>query len=217
MKIICLIFVNGLLSGLIGSRIMKNKRLYRFAVDLFIEMLTKIQGKRMKPYRCNDNDTRSWIIFCDYFTEQKIAVTEELVRKFIEYGMHSWFNEDTEYTVRQNVRFSWIFGNNAIKRWNALPTTARNHYSKIIKKDYKIKRGGKSSPRLSELLNRVRPIEEKFKQEFLNTPRGLLWCIANTTLFLHKSPSCTICNYKDECKSNLKTNMPSVYKKRGYK
>ena len=176
---------------------MSNRRLYRYAVDLFIELLRQVQGKRMKPYRCNDNDTSSWITFCDYCKENKILVTEEFIRKFIEYGLQSWFNVDTSYTQKQNVRFSWILTQ--------------------LKKDYKVQRKKGGSQRLSSLLTKVRPIEEKFKSEYLNSPRGLLWCKANTTLFLHKSPSCAICDFKDECKEILRVNMPNVYKLRGYK
>lgn len=197
---------------------MSNRRLYRYAVDLFIELLRQVQGKRMKPYRCNDNDTSSWVTFCDYCKENKILVTEEFIRKFIEYGLQSWFNVDTSYTQKQNVRFSWIFGAAAIKRWNALPANARQYYVRTqLKKDYKVQRKKGGSQRLSSLLTKVRPIEEKFKSEYLNSPRGLLWCKANTTLFLHKSPSCAICDFKDECKEILRVNMPSVYKLRGYK
>ena len=32
-----------------------NRRLYKYAVDLFVEMLNQVQ-KRTKPYRCNDPD-----------------------------------------------------------------------------------------------------------------------------------------------------------------
>ena len=195
-----------------------NRRLYKFAVDLFIEMLTQVQGKRSKAYRCNNNDTAAWNKFCEYYSEKKVPITEEFIRKFIEYGIHSWFNVDIDYTQRQNVRFSWVFGTKAIQRWNALPANARQYYvSTQLKKDYNIKRKKAGSPRLSALLTKVRPIEEKFKQEYLNTSRGLLWCTANTTLFLHKSPSCAVCEFKDECKANLKANMPNVYKLRGYK
>lgn len=194
------------------------RRLYKYAVDLFIELLTQVQGKRMKPYRCNDADTKAWNTFTDYCNEKKILVSEELIRKFIEYGLQSWFNKDMSFTQKQNVRFSWIFGAQAIKRWNALPATARQYYVQSqLKTDYNVRRKQVKSRRLSKLLTEVRESEEKFKQQYLNTPRGLLWCMANTTLFFHKSPSCAICEYKDECKNNLRTNMPSVYKSRGYK
>lgn len=197
---------------------MKNRSLYKYAVDLFIELLNKVQDSRMKPYRCNDNDTAAWDVFCDYCKDNKIVMSEEFIRKFIEYGLQSWFNDDVEYTKRQNVRFSWVFGSAAIKRWNALPADARAYCVRsCLKKKYDIKRRKESSKRLSSLLTKVRDVEERFKSEYLNTPRGLLWCKANTTLFLHKSPSCAVCEYKDECKEILRVNMPNVYKLRGYK
>ena len=39
---------------------MNNRSLFRYAVDLFSELLTQVQGKRMKPYRCNNQDTAAW-------------------------------------------------------------------------------------------------------------------------------------------------------------
>jgi len=197
--------------------LMTRRQLYKFAVDLFIELLTQVQGKRSKPYRCNANDTNAWNAWCKYYDDKGVVIGEELVRKYIEYGLQSWFNPDIQYTQRMNVRFSWIFGSAAIQRWNALPSSVRQFYvTSSLKKDYVIKRKVKSK-RLTSLLLRVRPIEEKFKHEYLNTKRGLLWCKANTTLYLHKSSACAICDYKDECKEMLKNNMPNVYRLRGYK
>ena len=144
-------------------------------------------------------------------------IGKDFIKKYIEYGLQSWFNSDSEYTQKQNVRFSWVFGKTAIKRWDALPAELRSYYVKTqLKKDYGVAEKAKRSTRLSSLLTKVRPIEEKFKSEYLNSPRGLLWCKANTTLYLHRSPSCTVCNYKDECKEILRINMPHVYKLRGY-
>lgn len=193
-----------------------NRRLYKYAVDLFVEMLNQVQ-KRTKPYRCNDNDNDAWNIWVDYHKKNKIPVTEEYIRKFIEYGLHSWFNKDISYTQQMNVRFSWVFGFKAIERWNLMPAKGRQYFVQTeLKKnnDLKIKKG--ASTRLTELLKKVRPIEERFKNEYLNTPRGLLWCKANTTLYNHKSSACTICENKEECKELLRLNMPSVYKLRGY-
>jgi len=197
---------------------MANRRLYKYAVDLFIELLTQVQGKRSKPYRCNDADTNAWRDWCAYYEEKGVKIGEDFIRRYIEYGLQSWFNDSMTETQKYNVRFSWVFGKAAIKRWNALPANARQYYVRNqLKKDYKVQRKKGCSQRLSSLLKKVRPIEEKFKNEYLNTPRGLLWCKANTTLYNHKSSACAMCNYKVECKEMLLLNMPSVYKLRGYK
>ena len=193
-----------------------NRRLYKYAVDLFVEMLNQVQ-KRTKPYRCNDNDTNAWNIWVDYNKKNKIPVTEEYIRKFIEYGLQSWFNDDISFTQRMNVRFSWVFASKAIERWNALSAKSRQRFVQTDlkkKNDLRVKKG--ASTRLTELLKKVRPIEEGFKNEYLNTPRGLLWCKANTTLYNHRSSACTICDNKEECKELLRLNMPNVYRLRGY-
>ena len=197
---------------------MANRRLYKYAVDLFIELLTQVQGKRSKPYRCNDADTNAWRDWCAYYEERGVRIGEDFIRRYIEYGLQSWFNDSMTETQKYNVRFSWVFGKAAIKRWNALDANTRQFcVTTHLKQRFKVVRKKKSSTRLTALLKKVRPIEEKFKNEYLNTPRGLLWCKANTTLYNHKSSACAMCNYKDECKEMLLLNMPSVYKLRGYK
>lgn len=193
-----------------------NRELYRTAVDLFIEMLNQLQ-RRVKPYRCNNADVSAWNSFVKYNQENKIPITEDYIRKFIEYGMQSWFNKDVSDFNKQGVRFSWVFGKSAIKRWNALPANAREYYIRVeLKRDNNIRLKRKKSERFTELLKGIRPIEERFKNEYLNTPRGLLWCQANTTLYNHKSSACTVCENKNECKEMLKVNMPGLYKLRGY-
>ena len=193
-----------------------NRKLYKFAVDLFVEMLNQLQH-RVKPYRCNDNDVSAWKSFVEYNKDNKILITENYIKKFIEYGLQSWFNKDCTDSQKFNVRFSWIFGLAAIKRWNALPANARDFYVKNeLKKDNSLKLNRKKSMRLTKLLKGIRPIEERFKNEYLNSPRGLLWCKANTTLYNHMSSACTICEHKIECKEMLRVNMPELYKLRGY-
>ena len=66
------------------------------------------------------------------------------------------------------------------------------------------------------MLNTLKPVEEKFKAQFHNTKKGLPWCVANTTLYFHKSALCVSCNYRDDCKEILKTEFPKVYIIRGY-
>lgn len=193
-----------------------NRKLYKTAVDLFVEILNQLQH-RIKPYRCNAFDVAAWNRFVEYNKTNKIPITENYIRKFVEYGMQSWFNKDCTDSQKYNIRFSWVFGLAAIRRWNALPANVRDFYVRgLIKTENKVTLKRKKSTRFTKLLKSIRPIEERFKNEYLNTPRGLLWCKANTTLYNHKSSACTICENKKECKEILKANMPELYKLRGY-
>ena len=190
----------------------KKQRLFRFAVDLFIDLLEQVT-KRKVNYKCNNADTASWNSFVDTFGDN---IGEEFVRKFTEYGIQSWFNPGAQRDYSRVVRFSWIFGSAAIKRWNALSAETRTWVVRnSLKTDHKINTL-KRTTRVSELVIKLRPVEEKFKSEFHNTNRGLLWCVANTTLFHHRSSHCTACKFKENCKEILKSEYPKIYIARGY-
>ena len=190
----------------------KKQRLFRFSVDLFIEMLEQVT-KRKVNYRCNDADVSSWNKFIETYGD---GIGEEFLRKYIEYGIQSWFNSGSERDYSRAVRFSWIVGSAAIKRWNALNAETRTFVVRSsLKTEHKINTL-KHRSQLSELLTKVRPSEEKFKAEFHNTNRGLLWCVANTTLYFHRSSQCVTCLFKEQCKDILKKEYPKIYKARGY-
>ena len=190
----------------------KKQRLFRFAVDLFIDLLEQVTNRNVN-YKCNNADTASWNSFVDTFGDN---IGEEFVRKFTEYGIQSWFNPGAQRDYSRAVRFSWIFGSAAIKRWNALSAETRTWVVRnSLKTDHKINTL-KRTTRVPELVIKLRPVEEKFKSEFHNTNRGLLWCVANTTLFHHRSSHCTTCKFKENCKEILKSEYPKIYIARGY-
>lgn len=191
----------------------KKQRLFRFAVDLFIELLQQVTKRKNIPYRCNDADSVAWDKFVETFGDN---IGEEFIRKFVEYGVQSWFNSGSTRDYSRAVRFSWIVGSAAIKRWNALDAETRTWCVRSsLKKEHKINTL-KHKSQMSELLTKVRSAEEAFKSEFHNTNRGLAWCIANTSLFFHKSGFCTTCEFKENCKEILRIEYPIVYKLRGY-
>lgn len=190
----------------------KQQRLFRYAVDLFIQLLGQVTHRRVN-YKCNDADVASFEKFLEEFGD---GIGENFVREFTEYGIQSWFNDGNPRDYSRSVRISWIFGSNAIKRWYALPGHARTHYVRgYLKKNHKIN-VIKRETTLPQLLTSLRLAEENHKARFYNTKRGLAWCVANTTLYFHKSTYCAGCEFKDVCKETLKTEFPKVYKQRGY-
>lgn len=190
----------------------KKQRLFRFAVDLFIDLLEQVTKRRVN-YKCNNADTASWDSFVETFGDN---IGEEFIRKFTEYGIQSWFNPGAKRDYSRAVRFNWIFGSAAVKRWNALNAETRTWVVRnSLKTDYKINTL-KRITQVPELVIKLRPVEEKFKSEYYNTNRGLLWCIANTTLFHHRSPHCINCKFKENCKEILKSEYPKIYTARGY-
>lgn len=195
------------------SAIPKKRTLYRYAVDIFIALLNQVQY-RVKEYKCNDNDVNAWNAFVDYYKNTNIG--EDFIRKFAEYGIQSWFNPESTAIQKHRCRFSWIFGTAAIKRWNALGVETNVRLTRsCLRSEFNIK-DRKFLSCLDKAYLSVRVSEESLKQRFYNRKRGLEWCMANTSLFFHKSTLCASCIHKIDCKKILKFNYPKIYKLRGY-
>lgn len=188
-------------------------KLYKYSVDLFLKTLSEITKLNHDNYKCNDADVKSWNSFCEYYG---CNVGQFFIKDFIEYQFQSWFNDGTEKDYSRTIRFSWVVGKSAIKRWEALSAKTNVYLTrKFLKQSYKINKNLYKSS-IGEFITEINPNEEKFKVQFFDTKRGLIWCIANTTLFNHKSSNCIVCSYKEECKQILKEQYKKVYKARGY-
>lgn len=195
-----------------NEMVRKKQKLFKYAVDTFVELLEQVT-KRKVPYKCNDSDIYSWNNFINTFSDR---IGEEFVRKFLEFGIQSWFNDGTEKDYSRQIRFSWIFGKAAIERWRKNDVATNVYITRAgLKKKYDIN-VLKRTNEIQNIVIKLRPVEEKFKSEYHNTKRGLLWCIANTTLYFHKSSKCVTCLFKQECKELLKQEYPKIYDKRGY-
>lgn len=192
----------------------KEKKLYRESVDLFIEILESITKKKHN-YRCNDADVKAFQVFCDSFDTNVIGMS--FIKKYLEYQFQSWFNTGMEKDYSRTVRFSWMFGQKAIKRWRVFsPETNAKIVTSHIKKLGIYKAKVVRETKIPELILKVRSVEENFKREYHNTKRGFAWCVANTTLYNHKSSLCVRCVFKNDCKEVLKEQYPKVFIKRGY-
>lgn len=191
----------------------KKRILYRYAVDIFVALLNQVQY-RSRAYRCNDQDVMAWNKFVDYYKD--IHIGEDFIKKFAQYGIQSWFNPSMTDLQKSNVRFAWVFSAAAIKRWNALGAETNVAVTRsCLKSIYDIE-GTKIKSKLSSVYTQLRNSEEGLKRTYHNRKRGLEWCIANTSLYFHRSALCASCLYKLECKQMLKENYPKIYKLRGY-
>lgn len=197
---------------MVGSK----RKLFRYSVDLFIEVLGQVTNRKVS-YKCNDKDVLSFDYFYDYFSNNgKNYIGEEFVRKFLLYGIQSWFNSGAKRDYSREVRFNWIFGKSAIERWKKYDIDTNVYITRIgLKKDHKINLVERTGE-MANIVTTLRLSEEKYKQAYHNTKRGLLWCIANTTLYFHKSQWCATCEFKKECKEILHREYPKIYLKRGY-
>ncbi len=188
----------------------KERTLYRQTVDRFINYLSRVY-KRKTEYRCNAQDVTAWNNWVEYYGK---SVGRDLAWKYLDYGFQSWFNADFDSETHA-IRFSWIYGKPAIKRWEKLGQKLNVEIAeRDVKAKYKLYEVEVFGSRLRATLTAVRPFEEQFRGQYLNTKRGLANCVANTTLYQPNSPTCKLCKVKSNCKAILKRNYPRVYKAR---
>ena len=189
-----------------------SRKLYHYAVDTFVELLSQIRGKKIR-YKCSDTDFANWDFFA--FQYRNVNIGESYVREFIEFGLNYWYVVKQRDPRVSSCRFMNIFNKAMLARWDKLHPEFRTKIIRTeLKQEYDIKI--KKSSRISELVNQVRTGEERFKAQYHNKKKGLAWCIANTSLYFHKSSLCATCENKSICKDELKRQYPKVYKMRGY-
>ena len=192
----------------------KQQKLFRTAVDLFIELVKQVTSRKTMNYQCTDADVKSFEMFLEEFGDD---IGENFLREFGEFNIRFFFTgDDNQYDNSRSIRFNWLYGKSSIKRWNKVNKRERvRAVRKDIKKRVKINVVKKSSS-MYLMLNSLKPVEENFKAQFHNTKKGLSWCVANTALYFHKSALCVSCNFRDNCKEILRTEFPKVYNIRGY-
>ena len=171
----------------------RGKRLFRESVDLFTTLLRQIKGSPNFNYRITDTDVAGFDSWVEAFGADKIG--SEFMKRWAEYQFQSWFNDGSVKDYNHAIRYNWIFnGKSALKRWQALPEEKRRWV----------------------VSTSLRPAEEDVKKRFHGTQRGLVWCVANTTLYNHKSSLCVVCKYKNDCLETLKREFPRIAVARGY-
>ena len=194
----------------------RGRRLYRLSVDTFVSILRTIKGQPSFTYRMTDADVAGWDAWVAWVGADKVG--EDLIRRWAEYGFQSWFNDGSVKNYNHAIRYNWIFnGGTAVRRWLALPEEKRVWCVRTsLKRDFAVRRERKSSGADAALFTAVRPAEEAVKARFHGTARGALWCLANTTLYNHRSPLCVVCNFKNDCLMTLKRDFPRIARGRGY-
>ena len=194
----------------------RGKRLFRESVDLFTTLLRQIKGQPGFVYRMTDADVRGFDGWVEAIGADKIG--SEFMRRWAEYQFQSWFNDGTSKDYNHAVRYNWIFnGGSALKRWQALPEEKRTWVVRTsLKRDFRVSVERKPTASDTELFTTLRPTEEELKKQFAGTTRGLIWCVANTTLYNHRSAACVVCKFKTDCLETLKREFPRIARGRGY-
>ena len=135
----------------------------------------------------------------------------------LDYFLFSW-NYWVDKDLKRPVRFGWIIGTKARKRWfENKDQYYQYHYRNRLIAPYKI------NIEYLKLLNseedfdarEISPDEEISKERFSGDFR-LPGCLTYTSLYNHRSKHCMICHEKIPCKKLLKSQRRDIYEMRGY-
>ena len=194
----------------------RGKRLFRESVDLFTTLLRQIKGAPTFQYRITNADLAGFDAWVAYFGADKVG--SDFLKRWTEYQFQSWFNSGTVKDYNHAVRYNWIFnGGSAVRRWNALPEETRRWTVRTsLKRDFALRTSNAPRTAPTELFTTLRAEEEAVKGRFYGTQRGLLWCVANTTLYHHRSGRCVVCKFAEDCKATLVKEYPRIAAARGY-
>jgi len=169
-----------------------------------------------------DNYTKSGdVIVTDFLIElhkkiglQSIGVKD--IYRYLIFQFDYWSSKQVSFGDK--ITLKRVFGKSSLKRYFERSVNFSWYNAELNLSQYQIEPSMISQYQIKKLKNfsELDPQEEMEKQRHLNQDEGLRNCIEGTTLFNHRSPSCTTCRVRDVCKKLLKKNYLGIYIDRGY-
>jgi len=188
----------------------------------FYRQVTLNEDYKLVPSRVDILALRGFLDYLDTsYGLDKITI-EYLVNWF-ESGWNFWYDHKSLKYGTGSIQLSWIVGKKAIERYEKIKDKddkffrfnrkIRQDVGVSVLKQFKV---AKNKREVDSLLLNLNEEEEQNKKKYHNKEEGQMWCAVTTTLYNHKSNLCRLCIGKNNCKSMLMTNMPNLYRKRGY-
>lgn len=197
-----------------------SKKEFRTVIDLFRNYYIVIT--KNENFRVSMSDSRAKVVEGFIVDFKKLYSTnilqDKILKSYFDFQFNYWYRKDAKYGKGTSIQIEWIIGNKAVERWK---NDSKRYLSfkvrKNLKKDNDFTKIRKKVDvkRLSVFIE-VQEREERLKAKNLNMENCLEICTLNTTLYNHKSSNCMSCKFKKECKKNLKSMYPAIYKLRGY-
>jgi len=194
-------------------------------IEVFEEINRELLGRPTYELNLTQNDKVMLEKYLDYVdnTYNLEHCSYVFFVNWIESGFNYWYKPFSK-GIHRMIYFNWVFGKKAIDRYERIKHKD-NSLDHIKHRSLKTKAGiailskyrkRHSKTKYREQYVKVNSIEETEKKRYYNTVEGFLWCVANTTLFNHRSNACILCKNKTNCKESLRESYPKVFKLRGY-
>lgn len=132
-------------------------------------------------------------------------IGEDFLWKYCLFQFDYW-SKLTISSFDKKMRFSLIFGEKALQRYNS----RNSDFDFLIKEcDVKLSRKKCFTPSFEGA--NLCDIESFYRKQKLNTEEGLVHCLTHTTLYLPSDISCKNCSYSSDCIEILSHKYPNLY------
>lgn len=205
----------------------RNKKHFRLVIDTYVYFARQVSSNPHYNFICNDKeaimiDNFLSVMYSEVGSEQ--AFGENYLVDYLEFQFNRHLSKPVVRSNRSSHLASLnthpymaqVIGKPALKEWD---NRKRNKFIYAVRYGLKSKvkiKAKKNNNSWREILLNINPSEEFMKEKFHNTTKGLLFCYVSTNLYNHKSPLCSTCLKKDECKETLRLEHGNVFKLRGY-
>lgn len=104
----------------------------------------------------------------------------------------------------KNFKLIWLTSKSSFDVWNERPDDWYVYHGRWLLENIL------KQPKTVVNIN-PRHTEETFRKKYLNTPKGFITCLENTSFIDPESRFCKICIKKIDCREILKSNNPELY------
>jgi len=142
---------------------------------------------------------------------------------FIELSFHWWYKREKSLKYGlQSIKLTWIIGKPSIERYENLKRD-KAYAASYFRSKMRLEIGARvrdkyrkinSNKVFLNLIHKDNEFEESHKRKLYGKPEGLLWCLANTTLFRESSSLCVSCVNRTRCIDLLQKEYPNIHKAR---
>lgn len=203
------------------------EKLFNLIVELYPLFYKQLTGSKRYKFVITESRIKQICNFCIHVLKKVVVPGEDLIKGYLEYAFGKYAGRKNHYGAKNSFPITWIVSKKLFdeyinstsgKKW-----FVKSLYSKEQKKnthtDKKIliktkKKIQVENENKTNMIKSLSEFEEKEKQRFYDSIKGLYWCIDFTTLFNPKSKFCNECKNREKCKKILLDNYPNLYKKR---
>ena len=139
---------------------------------------------------------------------------ENYLFRYMCFQFHRWHNLETRFG-KGIIPIAWVIGSKAYDYHDLAKDTNWKLHSTILFEKFDVQKSDLiSNIGMTNIIVDVSPSEESDRKLYLNTKRGLIFCLDYTSQWHPKSEVCRACSNRNECVELMEVKYPLILSKR---